>query len=160
MTAGDTRVFANDSSYAFIHVEGLDELIEWFGETNADIETEILDGMLEAAQPILTAARANARAIADDGTFAGSLFLKANKRGKVSLRSSDVAAGVKEFAKHGAVTRSSKGTPLANKRKLLRSGIGVPAGEPPRAMYKAINEKANEVANNIDAKLDEILRRA
>lgn len=154
----DVRVFSYSYSYAFIHVDGLDDLIKYFKETDPRIESAIMDGLLEASEPVLTAARANARAIADDGTYAGSMLLKANKRGRVSIRSTDPAAGVKEFAHQGAVTISSKGTPRANARKRLKSGVGVPAGNPPRAMYKAINENADEVARRIELRLDQILR--
>ncbi len=141
-----------------VEVQNIDTLLRWFSKVDPELEAAVKDGLKEAAEPVLTAARAHARAIASDGTFANSLSLRVYKRGVVKLKSTDVAAGVKEFAKRGAKTRTSKGTPLANARLAKKSGVGVPAGDPPRAMCKAINENINAVANNIEDRLDRVLR--
>lgn len=149
---------SGDYYVSHINIEGLDDLLKWFAKVNPELEKAVKDGLKEAAQPILTAARANASAIRDDGTFAASMRLTATKRGQVRLRSSDEAAGVKEFAKRGAVTLTSKGTPLASARLAKKSGVGVPSGQPPRAMYKAINANIETVEERMAETLDRILR--
>lgn len=149
-----------DYVHLSVHVDGLDACLRYFEKVNPELEKVVKDELKEAAQPVLTAARANAQGIAATGHFASSMSLRVYKRGQVRLRSNDPAAGVIEFAKIGAKTLTSKGTPLANKRLALQSGVGVPRrANPPRAMYKAINEHIDAVARDIDDRLERVLNR-
>lgn len=144
-----------------VHVEGLDTLMKWLGNSEPDMRKALQEGMRESAQPVLTTARANARAIADDGTFEKSMSVRAYANGRLKLASNDPAARVKEFANLGAVTRSSKGTPLAEARLRKRSGVGVPRrGNPPRVMYRALDAEIGAVAQRIEEKLAEVLEGA
>ena len=151
---------SGDYIHSVIHIDGLEETIRYLDRVNPELERETKDGLKEAAEPVLTAARANARAIALTGRYANSMSLAVYKLGQVRIKSTDPAAGVKEFAKLGAVTLTSKGTPLANARLRKKSGVGVPRrANPPRAMYKAINDKADEVARRMDDQLERVLNR-
>lgn len=144
-----------------VHVDGLDSLMKWLKDADPEMRKALQEGMRESAQPVLGAARANARSIADDGTFEKSLSVRAYASGKVVLASTDPAARVKEFANLGAVTRSSKGTPLADARLRKRSGVGVPRrGNPPRVMYKALDAEVGAVASRIERRLAEVLEDA
>lgn len=145
-----------------VRVDGLDSLMRFLKDSDPQMREAIRQGLREAATPVLARARANAYRIADDGTFASSLSIRSYVSGRVVLRSSgDEAAGVKEFAHQGAKTISSKGTPLANARLRMRSGVGVPLrANHPRVMVPAVNDSAEDVKTRIDAKLEEVLRRA
>lgn len=142
-----------------IHVDGLSALLRFLDHADADLEQALKDGLRDAAQPVLSRARANARSIQDDGTFANSLSIASTKKGaRWVLRSRDRQAGVKEFARPGAVTRTSKGTPLADARLAKRSGVGVPLrANAPRAMVPAVNDSAPEVAYRVQMALERVL---
>lgn len=145
----------------YINIDGLDSVMRYLNSVDQELAKMLRDELKDAAQPVLDAARANARTFAASGDFMNSLSLRAYKNGAVRLKSSDPAAGVIEFAKWGAVTITSKGTPRANARLAKKSGVGVPWGSrPPRAMYKAINEKSEEVKRQMDVRIERVLERA
>lgn len=144
-----------------VGVDGLDTLLRFLKDSDPKMRAAIQQGLKAAAEPVLTAARANARRIEDDGTLERSLSIRQTGRGVVKLVSTDPAAPVKEFANKGAVTRSSKGTKLAEARLRKKSGVGVPLrSNPPRAMVRALNDNVEQVKNRIDEHLEEVLRRA
>ena len=142
-------------------MDGLDSLLRFLKDSDPKLRAAIQAGLKEASQPVLTAARANARRIMDDGTYERSLSIRQTGKGAVKLVSTDPNAPVKEFANKGAVTRTSKGTALADARLRKRSGVGVPLrANPPRVMVSAVNDNVELVKSRIDAHLEEVLRRA
>lgn len=144
-----------------VSIDGLDTLMRFLKDSDPQMRKALQKGLKEAAQPVLSKARANAQRIADDGTFAGSLSIRAYANGSIRLRSDDEAAPVKEFARRGARTISSKGTPRANARLRMHSGVGVPTrANQPRVMVPAVNDSVDAVKERIDAKLEQVLRRA
>lgn len=142
-----------------VHIEGLRSLLRFLDHADEQLAAALRDGLRQSAQPVLSRARARAQAIQDDGTFAASLSIASRKKGSQwVLKSRDPQAGVKEFARHGAITRTSKGTPLANARLRARSGVGVPLrANAPRAMVPAVNESAPEVASSVERALAAVL---
>lgn len=144
-----------------VSMPGFDYLMRFLKDADPKMRKALQAGLKDAAQPVLTKARANARKIADDGTFAASMSIRAYSNGSIRLRSNDAAAGVKEFANIGAKTVSSKGTQLADARLRKGSGVGVPRrANPPRAMVPAVNDSVEEVKSRIDARLEQVLGRA
>lgn len=147
-----------DLASFFIYTDGLKETIATLEKSDKYVRLAVSSALNKSASPILAKARSLASRIQDDGTFASSLWTEvrpANMR--LLLRSTgDPAAGVKEFAKRGAVTVTAKNTKLARARRLARSGVGVPAGNPPRVMIPAVNDKAEMVAQNISQMIDDI----
>lgn len=158
----DVVVFRSGGNFNYsVSIDGLDTLMRFLKDSDPQMRKALQKGLKDAAQPVLAKARANARRIADDGTFAGSLSIRAYGSGSIRLRSDDEAAGVKEFARMGARTISSKGTPRANARLRMHSGVGVPKrADQPRAMVPAVNDSLDAVKERIDAKLEQVLRRA
>ncbi|MEC4294047.1 hypothetical protein [Adlercreutzia shanghongiae] len=150
-------VFMKSGPYGHfvVQMEGLDVLMRAFAKSDKAAQEGIRGGLERAGRPVLASARANARRIADDGTFADrmSIRFRANAS-RMVLYNSDPAAGVKEFANRGAKTRTSKGTPRANARLRLRSGVGVPlrAGAP-RAMISAVNDNVEKTCDLINAEV-------
>lgn len=143
-----------------VHVDGLDSLMKWLKLSDREMRDALQKGLKESAQPVLTAARANARTIADDGTFEKSLSIRAYASGALKLASTDPAARVKEFANLGAKYRSAQ-TPLARERLQRGAGVGVPLrGNPPRVMYRALDAEIGAVAQRIEEKLAEVLEGA
>ena len=150
-----------DGSYT-VQIKGLSSLLKWLKDSDPKMRKGMRDGLRDAARPVLAKARANARAIADDGTMAGSLTITSRQGGaQWLLASSDEAAPVKEFARIGAVTISSKGTPRANARLREHSGVGVPRrANQPRVMIPAVNDSAESVRDTIDEALEKVLEGA
>lgn len=145
-----------------IHVEGLDSLLRFLDSTDADAAEALRDELRAAGAPALAKARAYANTLADDGTYASSMRTVLRKTGYyLALQSDDKAARVKEFARLGAKTLTSKGTPLANARLAKRSGVGVPrrVHATPRAMVPAVNAAFERTWQGVNAALDSILRR-
>ena len=143
-----------------LHIDGLPELMRFLKGSDLSMREALRRGMRTASKPVLTRARANARKIADDGTYAESLSIRTYVSGRVTLHATDVAAPVKEFAKPGAVTRTSKGTPLADARLRKRSGVGVPKrANAPRVMIPAVNDSIEDVKSGIEAELEKVLGR-
>ena len=145
-----------------VSVEGLDSLLRFLKDSDPLMRKALQNGLKEAAQPVLTRARANAMKIADDGTYAGSLSIRMRSSGSMVLKSSgDEAAGVKEFAHRGARYRPKSSDKRRNARRMRSFPVGVPhRANQPRVMVPAVEDSAEEVKNRIDAKLEEMLRRA
>lgn len=142
-----------------IQIDGLDRLMKFLKESEPLIQQAMKDGLKEAVQPVLKSAKSKAQTIADDGTFAASLTVASRKNGaNWVLKSTDPTAGVKEFARLGAKTITSKGTKLADARLAKRSGVGVPMrAYAPRAMVPAVNENTDLVKERIDAAIARVL---
>ena len=144
-----------------ISIDGLDTLMRFLKDSDPQMRKAIQQGLKEAAQPVLSKARANAQKIADDGTFAGSLSIRAYANGSIRLRSNDEAAGVKEFAHQGARYKPKATDRRRNARKMRSFPVGVPhRANQPRVMVPAVNDSVDEVKNRIDAKLEQVLGRA
>lgn len=113
-----------------------------------DINRKGRMALLEAAQPMLPAAKAGASAIADTGAFSRSIRLIATAT-SLSLRSSDPGAGVMEYAHPGAVARRgpNKGKP-----------VGVPAGVPSRALWPAVDRLWPEVEQHVVDAIDSYIQ--
>ena len=141
-----------------VHVDGLKDLMRFLSESDPKLRKALQSGLKEAAQPVLAKARANARKIADDGTFANSMRIRAYARGNVVLASNDPASGVKEFAHHGATYHPKPSDKRRNARKMSSYPVGVPRGNPPRAMIPAVNESVDEVKDRIERKIQEVLK--
>ena len=145
-----------------VHVEGLRSLQAWAKEADPKLKKALTDALKETAQPVLRRARANASRIADDGTYGSSLSIGSRMNGsQIVLKSNDPAAGVKEFARIGAKTISSKGTKLADSRLRKKSGVGVPRrAHAPRVMVPAVNDSADEIESAVEARIAEVLEEA
>lgn len=144
-----------------IKIEGLEVLIRGLKLANPKLLKALKKSLKEACQPVLRRARANAQAIADDGTYAESIALATRKAGlQYHLKSTDPAAGVKEYAKPGAVTlRSRTNSELSRTRLRKHSGVGVPhRANAPRAMQPAIESEADEIVEAIDAAIEKTLQ--
>ena len=110
-----------------VRVSGLDDLLHWMRNSDHDMNTAMRAGLRRAAKPVLEQARANASAIADDGTMRGSLSISSRRSGAEQvLKSTDEAAPVKEFAHEGARYRPKPGNRLKNARKMGSFPVGVP----------------------------------
>lgn len=144
-----------------VHVEGLALLMKALKQTDPAAQAAIKAGLKEAARPVLASAQSKARRIADDGTYASRMSVRFRANGSgMALFNNDPAAGVKEFARAGAKTRTSKGTPRADARLKARSGVGVPLrADAPRAMVPAVNENIEKTAALIQEALDRELGR-
>jgi len=164
------RAFHTDS---FGEVKGLDELVNWIRHVDPKLERAMKKGLKDATKPVLQKARANAHFIADDGTYANSLSLGTRKGGtEYVMKSTDVAAGVKEFAKPGALRLVGKSSRSSTQRARARAGlalgpgtravrVGVPRrANPPRVMVPALDDSADEVKRRIDEQLAKVLDEA
>lgn len=144
-----------------VEVKGLDSLMRWLKYADPKLQKAMKKGLKDAANPVLEKARANARAIQDDGTYAGSLSI-AQRAGGIQyvLKSSDEQAGVKEFAKPGAVVVTNRAHSERTQRMIAnRARVGVPRrANPPRVMVSAVEDSADEVKRRIDERLAEVLR--
>lgn len=154
----ETIVFKSGANFNYaVHVEGLSDWMRYLKEVDPELRTIVQKNLKEAAQPVLTRARANARRIADDGTFANSMSIRSRASGTVVLASNDVAAGVKEFAHRGATYHPRANDKRPNARKMNSFPVGVPKGNPPRAMVPAVNDSIDEVRVRIERKIQEVL---
>ena len=128
-------------------------------------------GLKESMDPVLQKARANGRYIQDDGTYAESLSIASRSGGaQYILKSTDVAAGVKEFAKPGATRLVGKGSRSSTQRARKYAGqglgpglravrVGVPhRANKPRVMIPAVEDSAKEVEDRVDKCLAEVLK--
>lgn len=158
----DVVVFRSGGNFNFsVSIDGLDTLMRFLKDSDPKLRKALQDGLKDAAQPVLTRAQVNARRIADDGTYANSLSIRAGVNGNVWLRSNDVAAGVKEFAHEGARYKPKPTDKRRNARKMRSFPVGVPhRAHQPRVMVPAVNDSIDVVKSRIDAKLEEVLRRA
>lgn len=136
-----------------VHVDGLRDIIRVLDSGDAQSAKIAYREIGAAGARVVRSARAHATSIADDGTFASAMRIRKRANGFV-LNNSDPAAGVKEFAKLGARTISSKGSSLANARLRKRSGVGVPRrAHKPRAMVPAVNENIAHTEQRVAAAL-------
>ncbi len=142
-----------------VQMEGLDAVMRGLKRADAEMHRTLVRGLKRAAQPVLSAAKARASAIADDGTFAGSLSLGTRANGSsIVLKSSDEAAGVKEFANQGAVYRPRPDDKRRNARKMAVFPVGVPRrANAPRAMVPAVNDNVERVAAAMDEEIGRLL---
>jgi len=145
-----------------VTIEGLDDLMAWLKESDPKMKRALTRALKDAAKPVLSKARANGRAIQDDGTYAESLTIGSRKSGtQYVLKSTDPAAGVKEFAKPGAVRLSRSSTQRARQRAGLSTGgvrVGVPhRANPPRVMVAAVEDSTQEIIEGIDAALADVI---
>lgn len=134
-----------------VKVEGLDSLMRWMKDANPKLHKAMRKGLKEASKPVLEKARANASRIQDDGTFASSLSIASRANGaQYVLKSTDPNAGVKEFAKPGAVGRTYR---------WFGKHVGVPhRANKPRVMVPAVEDSADEVKDRIDECLARVLK--
>lgn len=145
-----------------VEIKGLDSLIKRFDAADPKLKRALIQSIKESAQPVLKRARANAERIADDGTYMSSLSIASRKGGtEYVLKSTDVAAGVKEFAKPGATRMVGKSSKSSTQRARRRAGmavaptirfvrVGVPRrANPPRVMVRAVVDSRGEIVENI-----------
>ncbi len=153
-----------------VQVEGLDSLHRWLKSADPKLDKAMRRGLKESMGPVLKQARANGRYIQDDGTYAESLSTASRKGGvQYVLKSTDPAAGVKEFAKPGATRLVGKSAKSSTQRARKRAGmpladglrevrVGVPRrANPPRVMIPAVHDSADEVVTRIDERLARVL---
>ena len=154
-----------------VQVEGLDSLLRWMKESDPKMQKALRKGLKESMEPVLQKARANGRYIQDDGTYAESLSIASRASGaQYVLKSTDVAAGVKEFAKPGATRLVGKGARSSTQRARKYAGqslapglravrVGVPhRANKPRVMIPAVEGSAQEVEDRIDKCLADVLK--
>lgn len=144
-----------------VKVEGLDSLMRWMKDANPKMQRALRRGLKEAADPVLQKARANAKRIQDDGTYASSLSIASRAGGaQYVLKSTDPNAGVKEFAREGAVMVTNRAHTERSARMVAnRSKVGVPhRANQPRVMVPAVADSADEVRDRIDERLAEVLK--
>lgn len=156
-------IFESDSGggHFKVQIDGLTELIRGLKRAEPEMNKALKKALKEASAPVLKRARANARAIADDGTLEGSLSIASRKGGAMYiLKSTDEAAPIKEYAAPGAVaTRSYKRTPRSLSMVEKRSRVGVPnRANAPRVMVPAVADSAEEVKSRIDEAMDDALK--
>lgn len=132
-----------------IEAEGLEETIRALKSINKDILREFKRGLKEDAKPILTEARNNAQAIARTGAYASSMALRTLANG-VRIASDDAGAGTIEFANAGAVY-------LSGKRRGLP--VGVPQGNPPRALVRAVLDNEDAVVDAVETRIEQTIRK-
>ena len=146
-----------------VEVKGLDELMNWLKHADPKLEKAMRKGLKEAVEPVLEKARANAKRIQDDGTYAGSLAIASRKGGvQYVLKSTDPNAPVKEFAREGAVmVKSRAGTERSRMMVARHARVGVPhRAHQPRVMVPAVQESADEVRSRIEERMAEVLKEA
>lgn len=154
-----------------IKIEGLGVLIRGLKLANPKLLKALKKSLKEACRPVLRKARANAQAIADDGTYAESIALSSRKAGlQYVLKSTDPAAGVKEFAKPGATRLVGQSARSSTQRARKRAGqslapglravrVGVPRrANAPRVMVPAVNDSADEVIAAIDDAIEAVMQ--
>lgn len=141
-----------------VEIKGLDNLLNWLKHADPKLEKAMRAGIKDAMQPVLEKARANAKRIhgdpprdVDDVVFGESLGIASRKSGtQYVLKSTDPVAGVKEFARRGAVGRTGKWRGKA---------VGVPhRANKPRVMVSAVEDSAEEVKRRVDERMAEVLK--
>lgn len=144
-----------------VEVRGLDSLVNWLHHADPKLERAMRAGLKEAASPVLDRARKNAVRIQDDGTYAGSLSIASRKGGsQYVLKSTDPQAGVKEFARRGAVmVKSRSGTERSRRMVAAHARVGVPRrANAPRAMVPAVRDSADEVRRRMEERIERVLK--
>lgn len=132
-----------------IESRGLTETIKALKDIDREIPREFKRGLKEDARPILKDARSNAMSIARTGAYASSMAMRAISNG-VKIVSSDPGAGTIEFAHHEAVYQkgSRRGKP-----------IGVPSGEPPRALVRSVLDNEALVTEAVETRIEQTIKR-
>lgn len=149
----------NDGRLVRVNVGGLSSLMKTLKESDLEMHQAMQRGLAESARPLLAKARANAERIADDGTYASSMSIVVRQSGGIALRTTDPAAGVKEFARPGAVYKPKSTDKRRNARKMNSFPVGVPKrANQPRALYPAIDSEYQALASRIAQKIDEVLK--
>lgn len=153
-----------------VEVRNLESTMRWLAQADPKLKKALQRGLKEAMSPVLQKARANGHRIQDDGTYASSLSIASRAGGtQYVLKSTDVAAGVKEFAKPGATrlvgksarsstqrARKYAGQPLGPGLRAVR--VGVPhRASPPRVMVQAVKDSEHETMARIEARLADVL---
>lgn len=154
--SGYTSVGVLGGGQTFVQVDGLAALMEWTKQANPELNRAMKRALREEMQPVLTKARGYAGRIADDGTFQGSLSISSRANGaKWLLKSTDVAAGVKEFARPGArrAIRTAEGV------RSVRVGVPHRAVNP-RVMVPAVEHSEAEIMAAIDERMAEVMDKA
>lgn len=132
-----------------IEVEGLKEAVDGLKAIDGSLASELKRGIKEDARPILSDAKGYARALGGSGDYAASMAMRTLKDG-VRIQASDPGAGTIEFAHRGAFYLSG---PRAGRR------VGVPSGNPPRALVRASTENEETVRRSVEARVERVLQR-
>lgn len=132
-----------------IEVNGIKETIDALGRIDRTLATELKKGLKEDAKPILTDAKGYARALGGSGQYASSMAMRTLKDG-VRIQASDPGAGTIEFAHRGAFYRSGA---------RMGKRVGVPSGNPPRALVKASLEHEDEVRRSVETRIERVIKR-
>lgn len=146
-----------------VEVKGLDSLLNWLRHSNPKLEKAMRKGLKDAMSPVLDRARANAKHIQDDATYAESLSVATRKSGaQYVLKSTDPNAPVKEFARPGAVmVKSRTNTERSRKMVAAHARVGVPhRANAPRVMVPAVEDSADEVRERIEECMARVLKEA
>lgn len=132
-----------------IEAKGLQETIKALRSINKELPREFKKGLKQDAKPILTDARNNAQSIARTGAYASSMAMRAISNG-IRIQSTDPGAGTIEFANAGAVY-------LSGRRRGLP--VGVPQGNPPRALVKAVLDNEDAVVDAVETCIEQTIRK-
>lgn len=132
-----------------IEAEGLDETIKALRSINKELPREFKKGLKQDAKPILTDARNNAQSIAYTGAYASSMAMRTIANG-VRIQNNDPGAGTIEFANAGAVYHSGKRRGLP---------VGVPQGNPPRALVRAVLDNEDAVVDAVETRIEQTIRK-
>lgn len=132
-----------------IEAKGLKETIKALSSIDEELPREFKRGLKEDAKPILADARNNAQSIARTGSYASSMAIRALSNG-VRIQSNDPGAGTIEFANAGAVY-------LSGRRRGLP--VGVPRGNPPRALVKAVLDNEAAVVDAVETRIEQTIRK-
>ncbi len=144
-----------------VEVKGLDSLLNWLRHADPKLEKAMRKGLKDAMEPVLRRARANAKHIQDDATYAESLAIASRKKGaQYVLKSTDPNAPVKEFARPGAVmVKSRTNTERSRKMVAAHAKVGVPRrANAPRVMVPAVQDSAKEVRERIEECMAKVLK--
>ena len=155
----DTSIISNGSILT-VRIKDLDALLAWLKQVNPEINKKIRKGLKGAAQEIvLPEARRRAGAIRRTGKFAASLSIASRRAGaSYVLKSTDEAAGVKEFAHLGARYSVRANDKRRNARKMGSFPVGVPRrANPPRAMVPAVNDNVERILSRVDSVIEEAM---
>ncbi len=132
-----------------IRVGGLSEALAGLKGIDEALPKELKKGLRDDARPLLESARGYARALGGTGEYASNMAMRAVSSG-VRLVNADPGAGAIEFAHRGAFYLSG---PRAGRP------LGVPGGDPPRALIRAAVEQGDEVARKAERRVAETIER-
>lgn len=132
-----------------IEAKGLKETIKALRAIDKELPREFKKGLKQDAKPILSDARNNAQSIARTGAYASSMAMRALANG-VRIQSDDPGAGTIEFSNAGAVY-------LSGRRRGLP--VGVPQGNPPRALVRAVLDNEDAVVEAVETRIEQTIRK-